>query len=702
MKCLITILILFVSLSVNSAIKTSNATGRWGTPSTWVGNVVPASTDTVIIASPHNVTLSSNFSCARLIINQGGTLTLGQKNLTINGELIVNGSFKETNQAGTDLFNGDVVINGTWSVTSDNIIIGGNFTYNGSIFTPGTGNYTFNGTIKTMSGSSISGINVIINGSYTYDFTNTCTFSTLTINSTKSLTIKAPRCLTISGAVSNAGTFLVDGSPNGISASLITNGTITNTGTMSFKTSISKLKWHCISSPVSNAQIETVFSDLSLNNNNFYSYVETQATYSNYWLQQITGLMPVMKGYYLYYFANKYKTYSGTFNTGNQSISNLTYTTTGRQGWNLVGNPYPSSIDWLATGWTKTNLEDAIYVKNGSVWEYYVGGIGTGSRYIYPGQGFFVKTLPNTTGSLAMTNTVRVHRPTDYLKSVTQDTIIYDEVIKLKIANDSLRSFAFIRYNLNATKDFDPTLDAKLMKSENTNIPLIYSVGELCVNSRPLRTEGDTVYLQIETIPGNYTIYFDELNNIKTSTELFFVDFSTGQEVAMTVGGSFTFSTLNKVTHNFAIKVKDQISLPITLINFTATLLNHEVSLKWSTSSEINNDYFIVEKSTDSEHFVDIKTIDGAGNSNTIINYETIDYTSNGCYIYYRLKQVDYDGKFTYSGIAAVCINVEECDGDVIDLSGRIITKFNTNQKLELKQGLYLLRIGNKITKIVF
>ncbi len=78
------------------------------------------------------------------------------------------------------------------------------------------------------------------------------------------------------------------------------------------------------------------------------------------------------------------------------------------------------------------------------------------------------------------------------------------------------------------------------------------------------------------------------------------------------------------------------------------------VDLHWQTASEVNNDYFTVERSTNGEEFEPILKQNGAGNSSSIINYyDTDNHPLNGV-SYYRLKQTDFDGKVSYSGIVSV------------------------------------------------
>jgi hypothetical protein len=89
--------------------------------------------------------------------------------------------------------------------------------------------------------------------------------------------------------------------------------------------------------------------------------------------------------------------------------------------------------------------------------------------------------------------------------------------------------------------------------------------------------------------------------------------------------------------------------LPIELLTFTADPTDNEVLLNWTTASEINNHYFEIERSIDTKNAKVIGKVDGAGNSNALLTYNLIDKNPESGISYYRLKQVDYDGKFTYS-----------------------------------------------------
>jgi hypothetical protein len=100
----------------------------------------------------------------------------------------------------------------------------------------------------------------------------------------------------------------------------------------------------------------------------------------------------------------------------------------------------------------------------------------------------------------------------------------------------------------------------------------------------------------------------------------------------------------------------DNFPLPITLLKFTASPFNREVILEWSTSSEINNDFFTIERSLHLKNWETISNIKGAGNSNFIKYYNSSDKTPYQGVSYYRLKQTDFNGTTSYSSIESVLI----------------------------------------------
>ena len=94
--------------------------------------------------------------------------------------------------------------------------------------------------------------------------------------------------------------------------------------------------------------------------------------------------------------------------------------------------------------------------------------------------------------------------------------------------------------------------------------------------------------------------------------------------------------------------------LPIELVDFKVLLKSGLVSVEWKTESELNNDFFTVEKTRDGETLEDVVKVKGAGTTSQPKSYSVLDYgTSHGKW-YYRLKQTDFDGKVSYSKLLAI------------------------------------------------
>ena len=95
-------------------------------------------------------------------------------------------------------------------------------------------------------------------------------------------------------------------------------------------------------------------------------------------------------------------------------------------------------------------------------------------------------------------------------------------------------------------------------------------------------------------------------------------------------------------------------ALPVELISFEAKRNNNEVEVLWATAAEINNEKFEIQRSYDGKSFDLVHVEYGQGNSFGLTNYEFVDNDVVSHIVYYRLKQVDFDGTFTYSDVVVV------------------------------------------------
>ncbi len=104
----------------------------------------------------------------------------------------------------------------------------------------------------------------------------------------------------------------------------------------------------------------------------------------------------------------------------------------------------------------------------------------------------------------------------------------------------------------------------------------------------------------------------------------------------------------------FAVTTITNSPLPIALVSFDASVENGIVYLKWQTSSEFENDFFLIERSEDGKTFESLAKVDGAGTSKNELHYQVRDTNPFRGTSYYRLSQTDYDGTSTYFRVLIV------------------------------------------------
>jgi len=147
-------------------------------------------------------------------------------------------------------------------------------------------------------------------------------------------------------------------------------------------------------------------------------------------------------------------------------------------------------------------------------------------------------------------------------------------------------------------------------------------------------------------------------------------------------GGSGTYYIAGALAQNGSFGSNTLGTLPIELVSFTAKSIKHKTILNWTTATEINNEYFEIQKSINGNEFNTIGTVVGNGNSSILINYSYTDTNSETAY--YRLKQVDFNNEFEYSPIVYVQTN---------NASISIIQKETSNQFLIDGSGVYQLSL---------
>lgn len=115
------------------------------------------------------------------------------------------------------------------------------------------------------------------------------------------------------------------------------------------------------------------------------------------------------------------------------------------------------------------------------------------------------------------------------------------------------------------------------------------------------------------------------------------------------------YTTTNYLTSSYL--TSSSTTLPVTWLSFDVHLIDHKINLQWRTANELNNDLFEVERSENGIEFEKIGTVNGNGNTQSVSTYLFVDdylQQAEKTILYYRIKQVDYDGKFDYSEIKTI------------------------------------------------
>ena len=305
--------------------------------------------------------------------------------------------------------------------------------------------------------------------------------------------------------------------------------------------------WHFISSPVANQTIESFIP--TEENYDFYSWSEFNSTWNNQKKDNSTtndfytynGMnFKEGRGYLVAYENEGYKKFLGTLNNGDVTYL-LSCSTDGEfvveryTGFNLLGNPYPSYIDWEAEGWTRDMLElQTVWIYDDDVKNYItytLGGVATngGSQYIAPCQGFFVKA--KTPGNFVMTNDIRTKSKSAFRKDNDEN------IFKVRVNGASGQDEIAV-----VIGDND---DVFKMFSLNESAPSLYinkGVGNYTVvyiddeKSLPLNFEAESMSM--------FTISLSEAGN--DFTQIYLEDRLTGEKVnLLTDSYSFLHSKSN-------------------------------------------------------------------------------------------------------------------------------------------------------------
>jgi hypothetical protein len=170
---------------------------------------------------------------------------------------------------------------------------------------------------------------------------------------------------------------------------------------------------------------------------------------------------------------------------------------------------------------------------------------------------------------------------------------------------------------------------------------------------------------------------------------------SNGSPATGNIQATVALSGLNLFTFGSTTNINP---LPVKLLSFTGNSIPKGNALNWITASETNNQSFCIQRSANGNQFSPVATVNGHGNSTNLQYYSYIDSTVFNTVLYYRLKQTDDDGKYTYSSI----IRIEPADRDIQEVIAYPNPAITNDIHIITSNAVHSFRIYNLLGKVVF
>ncbi|NVO84749.1 T9SS type A sorting domain-containing protein [Hymenobacter terrestris] len=299
--------------------------------------------------------------------------------------------------------------------------------------------------------------------------------------------------------------------------------------------------------------------------------------------------------------------------------------------------------------------------------------------------------------------------------------------------DDADKTKAIVTFNLPANYAALGYGEGRLIvASESATLPSVNQP----IDGTPYTTGNQTYGAGPQIAPGYFVVYSGANNSViidglNPAVTYYFYTFEYNNiqnNLNIAVPGAENY--LSPPTPNFiqGIEAPGNPPLPVTLVSFSAKASGAQVAIRWETASELNNKQFEVERSLDSRTFETVLTRAGQGTTNAATVYNEVDRQPLNGLSYYRLKQVDLDGKTSYSSIVPVSFlkagevvmypnpvadqltitmngGTEGVSVTITDLSGRTIQaqQLRADGKLDmanLKAGTYLVTVGKGNAKV--
>jgi trimeric autotransporter adhesin len=357
-------------------------------------------------------------------------------------------------------------------------------------------------------------------------------------------------------------------------------------------------------------------------------------------------------------------------------------------GYNLVGNPYASSIDWTTysqllptAGIYAPSVNSTIYIYNevAKVYATYNAGLGTngGSNVIPSGQGFFVKAssaLASLTFNEAAKTNAQVVGPTQSTGSndlllglktknnanTTNSIASKLQYLRLELAADTInKEETIVRIDSGAQNGFVVNEDSQYMVGNGEVSLSSFSADnmQLAINDIPLPKSSQTVRLKVKaTASGAYAINRTELNNLPALYEVWLMDAYLKDSLDIKHNSAYKFNVNLSDTNSFganrfSVVIRQDPALMVHLLSFSASKAVTGDLVLWTTENEADYTNFTVQRSINSG-----KTFDAIGNftSNNLGTYNYLDRVPVKGVNQYRLMMQDLNGNITYSNVITI------------------------------------------------
>ena len=379
----------------------------------------------------------------------------------------------------------------------------------------------------------------------------------LLINSGASLQVNPGYGLEMFGDIINlAGTsgFVFKADATGM-ASLVHN---TSGIDATFEEYLSEQQWHYVSSPISSATIETYF-DIYL-----MQYDEPTDAWT-YLVNPVTTPLNVGHGYAAWasnaITGNTTVSYEGTLNTGDITYTSIDYTPASTNtGYNLIGNPFPSSIDWN-TNWTTSNVDNTAYIYDGTQYVTWnrMTGTGTAPSGVIPPTQAFVILANGTSPSITFPQSERLNGNQPFYK----DGSAIDNSLALKVSGNGYSDKIIVGFDYAATNNFDSEYDAYDFRGID-EAPQLYTMGDVdyAVNIMNVGSENLIIPVGLEVgTPGDYCIKVEDFEGFSSSSTITLEDVKENTFTELSLDEVLNFTVeMNDNAHRFNLHFKNGVA----------------------------------------------------------------------------------------------------------------------------------------------